>query len=174
MPKIHSPNRTQIAVVLGQVLSFLLIITFIFANQRYDLLASIGAEDSIVSFKSAFVSACLVGLVGAFSVWITLHYLTKSNAMRDIVVVCAWTQQVKVDGRWVSFREFLSEQLGYAVSHGMCEEKLVELRGEVEMDWKSKAKPSSPAVERKPLGMVPVLEPQQEDCRKRLSKASSN
>ncbi len=141
MPKIHSLNRTQIAVVVGQVLSFLLIITFIFANQRYDLMASFGAGSMPVSLQSAYVAACLVALVGVFSVWITFHYLSKSNAMRDMVVVCAWTQQVKIDGRWISFREFLSEQLGYAVSHGMCDAKLAELRSEVEKDWKERGRP---------------------------------
>ncbi|MDQ8185405.1 hypothetical protein [Pelagicoccus sp. SDUM812002] len=170
MPRIRSLNRTQIAVVLGQVLSFLLIITFIFANQRYDFLASIGAENTSISLKSAYVSACLVGLVGAFSVWITLHYLSKSNAMRDMVVVCAWTHQVKVDGRWVSFREFLSKQLGYAVSHGMCDAKLHELRSEVEKDWRGKEQPFVDSSEPKPLGMKPVDNNRPTVRKPRLSK----
>ncbi|MDQ8197941.1 hypothetical protein QEH56_07270 [Pelagicoccus enzymogenes] len=156
MAKFHTLNRTQIAVVLGQGLSFLLIITFIFANQRYGLLESIGGTESRISLRSAYVSSCLVGLVGVFSIWVTLHYLSKSNAMRDMVVVCAWTHKVKVDGRWVSFREFLSDQLGYAVSHGMCEEKLEELRGEVDKGWKGGAEKESLPSEVKPLGMRPV------------------
>ena len=137
MPKIHKLNKTQTAVVLGQSLSFLLIITFIFANQRYDLLSSIGGVQTDVSLVTAYVSACLVGLIGASSIWITLHYLNKSNAMREMVVICAWSNQVKVDGKWVSFREFLSDQMGFVVSHGLCETKLAELRQEVESNWKS-------------------------------------
>lgn len=158
MPKLHSLNRTQIAIVSGQALSFLLIITFIFANQRYDLLASIGGVKTNVSLYSAYVSACLVGLVGVFSIWITLHYLGKSNAMRDMVVVCAWTHQVKVDGRWVSLREFLGDQLGYAVSHGMCDEKIAELRSELDKDWKGKGVEPPAAAARRPMGMMPVDE----------------
>lgn len=139
MPRIQSYSRIQLAVVTGQSLSFFLIITFIFANQRYDLLSSIGGASMEFSLKSAYVAACLVGLVGAVSIWITLHYLNKSNSMRDMVVVCAWTQQIKIEGRWVPFRDFLSEQLGYAVSHGMCDEKLAEMRSEIDREWRGES-----------------------------------
>lgn len=130
-------KRIQFTVVFGQALSFLLIIVFIFANQRYDLMASLGGERSEISFRGAYLAACLVGLTGVVSIWITLHYLGKSNSMRDMVVVCAWTQQIKVDGEWISFRDFLSKQLGYAVSHGMCDAKLAELRNELDQEWRS-------------------------------------
>lgn len=140
MSRIRSYSRTQLAVVTGQSLSFILIITFIFANQRYDLLSSIGGASMSVSLKSAYVAACLVGLVGVVSIWITLHYLNKSNSMRDMVVVCAWTHKIKIEGRWMPFREFLSEQLGYAVSHGMCDETLAEMRSEVDRDWRGRSK----------------------------------
>ena len=156
MPRIQKLNRTQLAVVLGQGLSFLLIITFIFANRRYALLASIGGAETTIPLRTAYVSACLIGLVGAFSIWITLHYLSKSNALREMVVVCAWTHQIKVDGRWISFRSFLTDQLGYAVSHGVCEQALSELRDEVELDWKRKSAPDSKRASAKPLGITPV------------------
>lgn len=159
MRKIHTLNRTQLAIVIGQGLSFLLIITFIFANQRYGLLAGIGGAETSVSLRSAYVSSCLVALVGVFSIWITLHYLSKSNAMREMVVVCAWTHRVKVEGRWVSFREFLSEQLGYAVSHGVCDAKLAELRSEVESNWKGRVKSEAKGKAVKALGMHPVERP---------------
>lgn len=156
MRRFHTLDRTQIAVVTGQVLSFLLIITFIFANQRYDLLFSIGGVETDFSLKAAYVASCLVGLVGVVSVWITLHYLSKSNAMRELLVVCAWTHQVKMNGRWVSFREFLSNELGFEVSHGLCDSKLKELRGQVERNWKSGSQVREAPETVKTLGMKPV------------------
>lgn len=154
MLRIQNLNRTQIAVVVGQGLSFLLIITFIFATQRYGLLSSFAGTEASFSLETAYVSSCLVGLVGIFSIWITLHYLGKSNAMREMVVVCAWTNQVKLEGEWVSFRDFLSHQLGYAVSHGICGTKLDELRREVDEGWDEEKL----SEQSKPMGMYPVEE----------------
>lgn len=130
-------KRTQIAVILGQGLSFLLIVVFIFANQRYDLMAIFGGSPSAITARGAYVAACLVSLMGVVSIWITFHYLSKSNEMQDRVVVCAWTQRVKVGGKWVSLREFLSDQLGFAVTHGMCPEKVEEVRREIGQGWRS-------------------------------------
>lgn len=148
-------KRTQIAVVLGQALSFLLIVVFIFANQRYDLMSIFGGTPSEISTRAAYTAACLVSMVGVVSIWITVHYLTKSNSMRDMVVVCAWTHRVKVEGRWISIRDFLTEQLGYAVSHGMCPEQVEQMRKELDNGWRdvSKEETGEPDVGR--LGTLP-------------------
>jgi len=121
------------------MLSFALIITFIFADHRYGFIATFGDSPESTSLHSAYFSACLVGLVGVASIWISWFYLTKSNAIRDMLVVCAWTRQVKTNGKWVSFETFLSEQFGYAISHGLSDTKLIELKNEVDNQWRNVA-----------------------------------
>jgi len=130
-------KRIHLAVLFGQILSFALIITFIFANQRYGFIAALGDSPDAMPWLSAYFSACLVGVVGATSIWISWFYLNKSNAFRDMLVVCAWSRQVKRNGKWVSFETFLSEQHGYAVSHGLSDSKLMELKKEVDGSWRN-------------------------------------
>ena len=70
------------------------------------------------------------------SIWLTWYYATKSNSIRDMLVICAWTHRVKSNGRWLSLEEFFTAQLGYAVSHGLSEAKLMEMRNEVDTEWR--------------------------------------
>ena len=146
-------KRIHVAVILGQLLSFLLMITFIYANQYFGFLASWEKGSVAIPWQSAHLAACLVGIVGSASIWITWHYLNKSNSMRDMLVVCAWTRQVKTDGEWVSFDKFLTEQLGFAVSHGLCDRKIFEMKNEVDRDWKKgRSLMANPGGNRKPMG----------------------
>lgn len=41
---------------------------------------------------------------------------------KQIQLVCAWTNRIKHQGRWVKFEEFLSSNLQLKFSHGMSEE----------------------------------------------------
>ncbi len=130
-------KRIHAAILLGQALSYSLILTFIFANHRFGLTTVLdqGAEVALRS-SSAYVPACLVALVGVINLWLTWHYISKSNTVRDMLVVCAWTRRIKSNGQWLTLEEFLTQQLGYAVSHGLSDAKLAELRAEVDRDWR--------------------------------------
>jgi len=108
---------------------------------------------ALLPWQSAHLAACLVGIIGSVSIWITWHYLTKSNSMRDMLVVCAWTRQVKSDGKWISFDKFLTEQLGFAVSHGLCDKKIFEMKNEIDRDWKKgRSRLANPEGSQKPIG----------------------
>lgn len=129
-------KQTQYAILIAQGLSYVMIITFIFADARYNLSGVLRGEDFAISFKSAHVAASLIGIVGAISIWLTWQYMSKSAAMRDMVVICAWTHSVKTKDGWVPLEKFFTDQLGYAISHGMSEAKFQELRGEVDKKWR--------------------------------------
>src|SRR5690606_6799714 len=104
----------------------------------------------------AYVGACLVGLVGAINTWLTWYYITKSNTVRDMLVICAWTHRVKTKNGWMSLEDFFSSQLGFAVSHGLSEEKLNEMRGEVDRDWRKVKTPGGSHHDGKPeMGLMP-------------------
>ena len=49
----------------------------------------------------------------------------------QLQVVCAWTKRLRVDGRWLTFDEFLQEHLHVKLSHGISPEALDELFKEI-------------------------------------------
>ena len=58
------------------------------------------------------------------------------RAMKTLLTVCAWTKQVKVDGRWLSFDEYLSEYLGFNITHGMSEDTANQMLQELKIKIK--------------------------------------
>jgi len=132
-------KRHHYAIITGQVLSFALIITFIFADRTFDLTGIFRATetDASAGWNAAFVSACLIGIVGAISVWITSYYMQKSSTVQDWVVVCAWTHRIKHGGRWISLEDFLSDQFGCQVSHGLSEQGYSSISSEIDTKWRA-------------------------------------
>jgi hypothetical protein len=52
----------------------------------------------------------------------------KVRELQDnMVVMCAWTKQIREEGRWISVEEFLSRHLNMNLSHGISPEGLREL-----------------------------------------------
>lgn len=129
-------RRIHYAILIGQLLSYALIVTFVFADSTFGFVDSLVGDQTTFYSNTHFISACLIGLVGAASIWISYFYIRKSEAMRDWIVLCAWTQRIKSGNRWISISEFLSDSLGYKVSHGMSEEVVDELRSEIDTNWK--------------------------------------
>ncbi len=133
----QSRIRKQYAIITAQSLSYILMITFIFANARFDFIGSFANREFAMESSTAYLAACLIGIVGTISIWLTWYYATKSNSIRDMLVICAWTHRVKADGKWVPLEEFFTNQLGYAVSHGLSEARLVEMRQEIDTEWRN-------------------------------------
>lgn len=124
------------AILLSEALSYGLIIVFLFADAMFNLTGIFRTDRVVLSPQFAYIGACLVGIVGCINVWLTWHYMQKSDAMRDWLVICAWTHRIKRDGRWLTLEEFLSEHLGYRVSHGLSDPRLVDMREELDTKWR--------------------------------------
>jgi hypothetical protein len=43
-------------------------------------------------------------------------------------VVCAWTQRIQVEGKWVTLDEFLTSKLNVRISHGISPEALADIK----------------------------------------------
>jgi GAF domain-containing protein len=50
-----------------------------------------------------------------------------SADFETLVTVCAWSRKIKVDGRWVTFEEFLVDNLGVRITHGIAPEAALQL-----------------------------------------------
>ena len=132
-------KRHHYAIIMGQILSYALIVTFIFADRAFDLtgIFRTSNEAGSLGWDYALVSACLVGIVGATNIWITSYYMQKSSTVQDWVVVCAWTHRVKHGGRWISLEDFLSAQLGCQVSHGLSAQGYSSISSEIDSKWRA-------------------------------------
>lgn len=127
-------SRKLLAILSAQGLIYALIITFIFADAEYHFISAFLDISPRYGKGEAYFAACLIAISGTISIWLTWFYANKSNSMRDMLVICAWTHRVKSKGQWVSLENFFTEQLGYVVSHGLSDKKLVELRKEVDQE----------------------------------------
>ena len=113
------------------------------------LLISLLADDQKLTLILAALFTILIALGHAFSpvagvphwiavwdaviavlvVWITAvlgsemtSAKRKIHDMGKLLVMCAWTKQVKVDGEWISVDAYLTEHLGVKLSHGISQD----------------------------------------------------
>jgi hypothetical protein len=53
------------------------------------------------------------------------------NLQSQLQVVCAWTHRLRIEGKWVTLDEFLTNKLNVRISHGISPEALAEIKGEL-------------------------------------------
>ena len=128
-------KRIHLTVLYGQILSYTLLVTFLFADMTFNLTSVFRTDHTAITPQTAYIGACLIMLVGAINVWLTWYYFSKSNQMRDWLVICAWTHRVKAGDRWMSMEDFLHHKLGYEVTHGLSDPALMDMRGELDHKW---------------------------------------
>ncbi|MEA2722642.1 MAG: hypothetical protein QOH59_413 [Gemmatimonadales bacterium] len=51
----------------------------------------------------------------------------RSTELERLVTVCAWSKKIQVDGKWVTFEEFLVDNLGVRITHGIAPESARKL-----------------------------------------------
>jgi GAF domain-containing protein len=45
----------------------------------------------------------------------------------NLITVCAWTKKIRIGGRWITFDEFIRDELGLQITHGMTPEALAQI-----------------------------------------------
>ena len=144
-------KRIHYAILIAEVLSYALIVTFIFADTTFDLTESIRISGPGLSREMAITAGCMVALVGSINVWLTVYYMQKSQTLGDWIVLCAWTHRVKSGDRWMKLEDFLAEQLGCQVSHGMSADAFNKLSSELDTRWRDIKSDASRGGTLKPL-----------------------
>ena len=56
--------------------------------------------------------------------------LYKPKQLRQLVTVCAWTKEVKHDGRWIGLEEYLKAKFNFDTSHSISERGTKALRAD--------------------------------------------
>ncbi len=60
-----------------------------------------------------------------------MDWSRKVNPVK-LQVVCAWTKRIRVEGKWMTFDEFLKNYLHFNLSHGISPEAMERLAKEIE------------------------------------------
>jgi len=55
----------------------------------------------------------------------------RREELEQFVAICAWTGQVRWHGRWIRVEQYLAERWGVQVTHGISDEGMRQLEGEV-------------------------------------------
>ncbi|MBA3521223.1 MAG: GAF domain-containing protein [Gemmatimonadales bacterium] len=54
----------------------------------------------------------------------------RTDDLKRLITVCAWSRKIRVDDEWISFEEFLVSRLGLSVSHGIAPETEEQLHAD--------------------------------------------
>lgn len=65
-----------------------------------------------------------------------------SKLQNNLVTVCAWTQRVLDQGKWVRFEEFLDKRLNISITHGISEDAAQDELHSLE-DWMNHTSPAT-------------------------------
>jgi CHASE3 domain sensor protein len=82
------------------------------------------------AMSSQITSAILIGAVAMVLMFIVI-ILLRLEKLQQVVTICAWTGQVKYEGRWVRLDEYLERRFGLHVSHGLSREAADKMTAEI-------------------------------------------
>jgi CHASE3 domain sensor protein len=82
------------------------------------------------SISSQITSVVLIGTVVMVLMFIVIM-LRRLEKLQQVVIICAWTGQVKYEGQWIRLDEYLQRRFGLSVSHGLSKEAAEKMIAEI-------------------------------------------
>ncbi len=83
-------------------------------DQRLEEIASQGRVEDLARLGIVVVDVITLGS--------TLFILRKLKYLRRMITICAWTHQIKYEGKWVGLEQYFKESFGFAATHSISEE----------------------------------------------------
>jgi CHASE3 domain sensor protein len=78
--------------------------------------------------RRILLASSLVVTIGAF------YFALRLRRLESFVTMCAWSRTIQLDGRWVTFEEYLSQRFNVRVSHGIAPKELDKLIAQIEKE----------------------------------------
>jgi CHASE3 domain sensor protein len=79
--------------------------------------------EEIASQKGVTDLALLaIVVVDVITLGSTLFILRKLRYLRRMITICAWTHQIKYEGKWVGLEQYFKESFGFYATHSISEE----------------------------------------------------
>jgi hypothetical protein len=98
----------------------------------------IGIPLAIVVTNRA-LSLLLIWSVAVFGVRLIRAEQTITG-LKEMITLCAWTKQVKVNGRWIPIEQYLRDHHHLELTHGISDDAAQQWRAEMEEYIKEKGK----------------------------------
>ncbi len=108
-------------IVILEVVGFVAVVAVIWLDELADLpYYLLGTPRTPGRLPEAFLESLLVLIVCAGVVASTIWLFRRIERLESYIVMCAWCRRVRVDGRWITFEEYLCEKDNLETSHGLC------------------------------------------------------
>jgi hypothetical protein len=123
--KLSKRNWVIIAIEAGL---FFIFLTVIWLDAFFDLpYILFGMPPSPHRLHEYLFLSGLILFVAIAVLVITIIILERVQRLEECLRVCAWCRKVWMDGKWVSFEEYMLDKNFLRSSHGICEECVYKL-----------------------------------------------
>ncbi len=110
-------------IVVIEIIVFLLIIVFIWAEEIFDLPHMLlNAEPTPVNYEESFMETFIFTVIFGFLIYHTIKILMKIRNLESFVRICSGCHKVYVNGRWVLLEEYFNSYANKKTSHGLCDD----------------------------------------------------
>ncbi len=114
------PKATS-RIVFLEMVGFVAVMAVIWLDELADLPYYLNiAPHMPPRVPEAILESALVALVSVGVIASTIWLFRRIERLESYIVMCAWCRKVRVDGRWITFEEYLSEKNNLQTSHGLC------------------------------------------------------
>ena len=86
----------------------------------------------VKAFSFVFLAVSIAVLV------LIAFLIVRLQRLQNLVKVCAWTQRIQYEGKWVRFEEYLEKRFGVRTTHGMSADAANQMRAELDRLHKPK------------------------------------
>lgn len=115
-------QRLLRGLVIAEAIAFGSCVAVIWLDEWLDLPhLLLGEPASPARFVEAGVESGCIAVAGTLAVLATVALLRRLRRLETYVAMCAWCREVRVNGRWMPFEEFLLLQGDLRTTHGICE-----------------------------------------------------
>ncbi|GAB4219726.1 MAG TPA: hypothetical protein PL059_03390 [Spirochaetota bacterium] len=117
------PKDTIRKIIVIEIVVFLIIIVFIWAEEIFDLPhLLLNAEPTPVNYEESLIETFIFTAIFGFLVYHTIRLLIRLRNLESYVRICAGCNKIYVEGRWVTLEEYFNRYANKKTSHGLCDD----------------------------------------------------
>lgn len=110
-------------IVIFEIIVFLCIILFIWAEEIFDLpCLLLNAEPTPINYQESLLETFIFTAIFGFLLYYTIKIFLKIKNLESYVRICAGCHKIYVDGKWVALEEYFNEYSNKKTSHGLCDD----------------------------------------------------